>query len=116
MNIYNCKILLVDDNRELAKMTADILRKSGYETVVTAYSCGEGMDAFRREKPELVILDIMLPDGDGFTLFRRMRETSMLPILFCRRGTRIMTDFLDWGLERMTTSPNRFCRRSLYCV
>lgn len=82
MNIYNCKILLVDDNRELAKMTADILRKSGYETVVTAYSCGEGMDAFRREKPELVILDIMLPDGDGFTLFRRMRETSMLPILF----------------------------------
>lgn len=82
MNIYNCKILLVDDNQELVQMTAGILRKSGYENILTAYTCESGMDIFKKESPELVILDIMLPDGDGFTMFRKMREISMVPILF----------------------------------
>ncbi len=82
MNLYDCKILLVDDNPELCAMTGNILRKSGYETVWTAGSCKEGMQIFLQEKPELVILDIMLPDGDGFTLFRQMREHAAVPILF----------------------------------
>lgn len=82
MNLYNCSILLVDDNEKLAGMTCDILRKSGYETVYTAGSCKEGIEVFLRETPKLVILDIMLPDGDGYTLFRRMREVSAVPILF----------------------------------
>lgn len=82
MNLYNCRILLVDDNEELLHMTAGILRKSGYETVLTASDCREAMECFGREQPHLVILDIMLPDGDGFTLFRRMREESQVPILF----------------------------------
>lgn len=82
MNLYNCKLLLVDDNRELLEMTAGILRKSGYESIVSAESCKEGMELFEREAPKLVILDIMLPDGDGFTLFRQMRESSQTPILF----------------------------------
>ena len=82
MNLYNCSILLVDDNEKLAGMTCDILRKSGYETVYTAGRCKEGIEVFLRETPKLVILDIMLPDGDGYTLFRRMREVSAVPILF----------------------------------
>lgn len=82
MNLYSCKILLVDDNAELAEMTKGILQKNGYETVLTAGSCAEGLKLFLAENPRLVILDIMLPDGDGFTLFRKMRETSTVPILF----------------------------------
>lgn len=82
MNLYDCKILLVDDNTELAEMTKGILQKHGYGTVFTAENCGEGMKLFLEESPDLVILDVMLPDGDGFTLFRKMREDSMLPILF----------------------------------
>lgn len=82
MNLYDCKILLVDDNKELAAMTSQMLKKSGYETVICAGSCSEGMQAFDIEAPQLVILDIMLPDGDGFTLFRQMRERSNIPILF----------------------------------
>lgn len=82
MNLYGCKILLVDDNGELAEMTKGILQKNGYEKVFTAGNCEEGLRLFLSERPELVILDVMLPDGDGFTLFRKMRETSIAPILF----------------------------------
>ncbi len=82
MNLYDCKILLVDDNRELLTMTERILRKSGYEHIVCCGTCREALTLFAGEKPELVILDIMLPDGDGFTLFRRMREMAQTPILF----------------------------------
>lgn len=82
MNLYDCKILLVDDNTELAEMTRGILQKNGYEKVVTAATCESAMRVFEQEEPDLIILDIMLPDGDGFTLFRQMRECSMVPILF----------------------------------
>ena len=82
MKLYDCKILLVDDNRELLAMTEDILRRNGYDLVVTAESCREAEEKFEKESPQLVILDIMLPDGDGFTLFRTLRERSYVPILF----------------------------------
>ena len=82
MKLYDCKILLVDDNRELLVMTEDILRRNGYDLVVTAESCREAEEKFEKESPQLVILDIMLPDGDGFTLFRTLRERSHVPILF----------------------------------
>lgn len=82
MNMYNCKILLIDDNKELVSMICGILKKSGFEDVYTAGDCSSGMEAFLREQPQLVILDIMLPDGDGFTLFRSFREQSQVPILF----------------------------------
>lgn len=82
MKLYDCKILLVDDNRELLAMTEDILRRNGYDLVVTAESCREAEEKFEKESPQLVILDIMLPDGDGFTLFRTLRERSHVPILF----------------------------------
>ncbi|MCM1218612.1 MAG: response regulator transcription factor [Lachnospiraceae bacterium] len=82
VNLYDCKILLVDDNRELLAMTEDILKRNGYDLVVTAESCREAEKKFAEERPHLVILDIMLPDGDGFTLFRTLREHSQVPILF----------------------------------
>ena len=82
MNLYDSKILLVDDNRELAAMIQNILRRSGYIHVDCAESCVEGLRKFCLEEPQLVILDIMLPDGDGFSLFRKMREKAETPILF----------------------------------
>lgn len=82
MNLYDSKILLVDDNQELAVMIRNMLRRSGYGKVSCAESCEEGLRKFCQEEPQLVILDIMLPDGDGFSLFRKMRELAETPILF----------------------------------
>lgn len=82
MNLYDSKILVVDDNQELAVMVRNMLLRSGYGNVTCANSCEEGMRKFCQEEPQLVILDIMLPDGDGFSLFRKMREIAEAPILF----------------------------------
>ncbi len=82
MTIYQRKIMLVDDNRELLAMIEDTLRRNGFTDVVTAESVKEAQECFEKEKPEMAVLDIMLPDGDGFTLFRNIREKSNIPILF----------------------------------
>lgn len=82
MEIFNQKILLVDDNKELLKMIEDTLRRNGYENIVTANSVKTAIKCFQKEKTDLAVLDIMLPDGDGFYLFRRIREESQIPILF----------------------------------
>ena len=82
MELYERKILLVDDNRELVEMTADILKQGGYKNIVKAGSVHEALEVFQREKTDMAVLDVMLPDGDGFRLFQRMREQSDIPILF----------------------------------
>lgn len=82
MNLFNRKILLVDDNQELLKMIEDTLKRNGYENIVTADSVTTAMKCFKKESPDLAVLDIMLPDGDGFFLFRKIREESQIPILF----------------------------------
>lgn len=82
MELYERKILLVDDNRELVEMITDILKQGGYKNIVKAGSVHEALEVFQREKLDMAVLDVMLPDGDGFRLFQRMREQSDIPILF----------------------------------
>ena len=82
MENYRYEILVVDDNKELVSLIAAILTEDGYRKVLTAQSVKEGMELFHTSRPDMAILDIMLPDGDGFALFRQMREESEIPILF----------------------------------
>lgn len=80
--IYECRILLVDDNMELQEMVKGILRKEGFTHVDTAADCAGTLRYFAGQQPELVILDIGLPDGDGFTLMQKIRTLSDVPVLF----------------------------------
>ena len=75
------RILVVDDEEMLRQMVRDILEKEGY-TVLTAASCAQALETCRRETVDAVLLDVMLPDGDGFSLLRRLGETGDLPVLF----------------------------------
>ena len=75
------RILIVDDENELQNMVKDILTQAGYETDA-ALSCAQAMDRFQAGNPNAVLLDINLPDGDGFSLFRQFRESRDVPILF----------------------------------
>lgn len=82
MGLYEHKIMLVDDNLELLEMIEDILKQSGYKNIVKTGCVREALETFRIEKPDMAVLDVMLPDGDGFRLFQKLREQSDIPILF----------------------------------
>lgn len=73
-------ILLVDDDPEIRRLVADLLRREGFEAEL-AESASEMDDALSRVRPDLVILDLMLPGEDGLSICRRLRADSMLPIL-----------------------------------
>lgn len=80
--IYDAKLLLVDDNAELLALLCEQLRGAGYGHIRTAQSCTAARACFAAEQPELMILDINLPDGDGFSLFRALRAKADVPALF----------------------------------
>lgn len=80
--IYDAAILLVDDNPDLLTLVTDNLRTAGYKTVCTAADCAAARAAFAAHRPDLMILDINLPDGDGFGLLRTLRTESDVPALF----------------------------------
>ena len=82
MNIHEYKIMLVDDEPALRKMVAEFLAKEGFQNVVCAGSCLEAMAVYHREYPALILLDVMLPDGDGFGLFGELRRESEVPVIF----------------------------------
>lgn len=81
-NIYERKILIIDDEVELLRMEEEILRKEGFSQVYTAKSCSEAREMFSKIRPECVILDVMLPDGNGFELMKVLQRESNVPILF----------------------------------
>ncbi len=69
------KVLVIDDERMIRWSIEQILRAAGYEVSV-AETATEAMVLFRQILPEVVLLDVRLPDGDGITVLRRMKEES----------------------------------------
>ncbi len=74
------KILLVDDEPEILEICRDYLKASGYE-VLTAKDGAQGLSFARREKPDLVVLDLMLPEMNGLDMCRTIRRESNVPII-----------------------------------
>lgn len=80
--LHSKKLLLVDDEPELLKMVSAILKDAGFENIVAAASVKEGAAKAQNEKPDLAILDVMLPDGDGFSLMQQLRSFTDVPVIF----------------------------------
>lgn len=80
--LHSKKLLLVDDEPELLKMVASILSNDGFVNIATAATVKDGIAAAKTEKPDLAVLDVMLPDGDGFDLMRQIRTFSDIPVIF----------------------------------
>ena len=74
-------ICLVDDDREILDLLSGYLKKHGFEV-----SCAENgdalMDILRRDRPDLIVLDVMLPGQDGFMVCREVRKQWRIPIIF----------------------------------
>ncbi|MFH1726464.1 MAG: response regulator [Elusimicrobiota bacterium] len=79
------KILIVEDEDDYRSLISHLLGKKGY-AVVTAANGEEGLKAYAEEKPDLVVLDVRLPDMDGFEICRKIRADGPrpdTPIIFC---------------------------------
>jgi len=74
------KILIVDDEPQIVEICSDYLKAAGYETV-TASNGAQGLSLARREKPDLVVLDLMMPEMDGLDVCREIRRESNVPII-----------------------------------
>ncbi|HEX9062032.1 MAG TPA: response regulator, partial [Clostridia bacterium] len=74
------KVLIVDDEKNIVDILRFNLVKEGFETI-EAYDGELGYEMAMSEKPDLILLDIMLPKMDGFTVCRKLRQTSNTPIL-----------------------------------
>lgn len=81
-SIYEVRILIVDDNKDLLRLLCEQLSGAGYRHIQTAANCAAAKKLFAAEIPELMILDINLPDGDGFSLFRALHAKADVPALF----------------------------------
>ena len=80
--LHSKRLLLVDDEQELLHMVTDILKDAGFETILTAMSVKEAVMTAKNETPDLIVLDVMLPDGDGFSLMQQLRTFTNVPIIF----------------------------------
>lgn len=100
------KILIVDDEPALQNMVGEILKQAGYETCA-ALSCREAVQQFQMDTPDAVLLDVMLPDGDGFSLFGTLRQTRDVPVLFlsARDEDEARLQGLGLGADDYITKP-----------
>ena len=80
--LHTKKILFVDDEPELRRLVIDILSDDGFSNIIDAGTVQTGLVFARQEKPDLAILDVMLPDGDGFSLMKKLRAFTNIPVIF----------------------------------
>ena len=80
--LHTKKILFVDDEPELRRLVIDILSDDGFSNIIDAGTVKTGLILARQEKPDLAILDVMLPDGDGFSLMKKLRAFTNIPVIF----------------------------------
>jgi two-component system OmpR family response regulator len=81
MNVHSPKVLIVDDETEIGDLLAYALEFAGFDVNVVTDGAS-ALSATRSWEPDIVVLDVMLPDADGFTLFARLRAVTDRPIVF----------------------------------
>lgn len=80
--LKNKRLLLVDDEQELLNMVVSILKEEGFHSIITAKTMKDAQALADRFQPDMAILDVMLPDGDGFSLMKQLKNKADYPILF----------------------------------
>lgn len=102
-------VLVIDDNQDIRENTAEILELAGYKTY-TAENGKIGVETAIREKPDIIVCDIMMPELDGYGvlhLLRKNEETSSIPFIFLTAKTE-RTDFrkgMEMGADDYVTKP-----------
>ncbi|HEX2622893.1 MAG TPA: response regulator, partial [Phototrophicaceae bacterium] len=103
------RVLVVDDDKEIVRVLRAYLEQAGFE-VFTAYDGNTALHTLMRERPDLVILDWMLPDKDGLTLTRMVRSDQLLARTYVMMLTARVDDTdkvvgLEIGADDYVTKP-----------
>ena len=104
----NEKILVVDDDTNICELLRLYLTKEGYQVTV-ANDGEEGLEKFNQVKPDMVLLDVMMPGEDGFAVCRRIRSLTEVPILFlsARTDEAAVLEGLGIGADDFLSKPFR---------
>ncbi|NLJ66353.1 MAG: response regulator transcription factor [Clostridiales bacterium] len=100
------KILVVDDEREIGELVRDYLEAAEYQ-VILAFDGHEGIRCWKNHRPDMAILDIMLPKIDGMEICRRIRMESNIPILMlsAKKSEEDKVIGLNLGADDYITKP-----------
>ena len=109
------KILLVDDEKALLDMVRDFLQEDGYTQIKTAGTAAEAVAAAKDWNPDFAVLDVMLPDGDGFSLLERLRTFTAIPVLFLTARGEDEDKIKGLGRGPTTIWRNRFYPGNCCC-
>lgn len=100
------KILIVDDDESAARLTAMLLAQRGFE-VVKAYGAQQSLRLAYHHQPDLVLLDVVMPDISGWDICKRLREMSNVPIIFlsARNHVKDIVKGLEIGADDYIVKP-----------
>ena len=100
------RILVVDDEPELARFLANVLQRDGFD-VESAFDARQGLRKAYSFQPDLILLDVMMPGMDGWEMLRRLREFSDVPVIMLTaiHGTDSVVHGLDTGADDYVTKP-----------
>jgi len=100
------KLLLIDDSQDMQKLVSMYLERDGYE-VIQATNGKEGLRQLTKHQPDLILLDVMMPEIDGWETCRRIREVSSVPIIMltAKSQEKDIVRGLEMGADDYVTKP-----------
>src|SRR5258706_7132329 len=108
--IFEASILIVDDREDHARLIAEILRGAGYTRIVSTGNPRHALDLYARERPDLVILDLVMPEVDGFAVMERLHEGDpggYLSVLAVTSNPDLVQQALEAGAREFIHKPLR---------
>ena len=109
------KILAVDDSPQLQALLRAVLTEAGYDLCCAA-NCRQALALVQSAAPDAILLDVMLPDGDGFSLLSVCGGRATFRCSSSPRGMRMRPACAASASGRMIISPSLFSRRSFFSV
>ncbi|MDP9193380.1 MAG: response regulator transcription factor [Acidobacteriota bacterium] len=106
------RVLIIDDDERLCSLLTEYLGRFGF-AVATATHPEDGLRVLKNAQPEILILDVMLPDMDGFAVCRKVRETSRIPIIMLTARGDVMDRIVGLELGADDYLPKPFEPREL---
>lgn len=101
------KILIIDDEQDIVDILKTVLERDGFDNIFIANNGVDGIELFKKVTPDIVLLDIMLPDIIGYDVFNELRKYTQIPILFISAKSEEVDRLLGFaiGADDYITKP-----------